>query len=80
MTQPIAESAPTPVPADQSGDRPGPGGRPDTTGHPVVDDVLRSVAAVDGRPLEEQVRVLEGAHARLHAVLAEADVDADATA
>ena len=44
----------------------------ESTGHAVVDEVLRSLDGVGARALEEQVPMFEAAHARLRAVLADA--------
>ncbi len=43
-----------------------------TTGHPLVDDVLASLEALEGRPLAEHVTVFEDAHDRLRGALADA--------
>ena len=40
-----------------------------STGVPAVDDVLASVQALDGRPVEEHVAVFEQAHERLRRAL-----------
>ena len=40
-----------------------------STGVPAVDDVLASVRALDGRPVEEHVVVFEQAHERLRRAL-----------
>lgn len=40
-----------------------------TTGMSVVDDVLASVQALDGRPVEEHVAAFEQAHERLRRAL-----------
>ncbi len=40
-----------------------------TTGLPTVDEVLTSVQALDGRPVEEHVSVFEQAHERLRRAL-----------
>ena len=45
---------------------------PESTGHPDVDAVMRSVAALGGRPLEEHVRTFEAAHEQLRAALSAA--------
>lgn len=47
----------------------------ESTGHPEVDAVMRSVADLDGRPLEEHVRTFEAAHDQLRAVLSAAADD-----
>lgn len=67
IVQPVVVSAATPVPSGT--------GDAEATGHPAVDEVLRSLDGVDARVLDEQVQVFEAAHARLHAVLADAGDD-----
>lgn len=47
----------------------------ETTGHPVVDDVVASVAGLDDRPVAEHVEVFESAHDRLRSALADAGDD-----
>lgn len=42
---------------------------PDPTGVAAVDDVLRQVAALSGRPVAEHVAVFEHAHERLRRAL-----------
>lgn len=44
----------------------------EATGHPRVDEVLASLAALDERPLDEHVSVFEEAHASLRAALTDA--------
>lgn len=46
-----------------------------STGHPVVDDVVASVAGLEDRPVAEHVEVFESAHDRLRAALADAGDD-----
>lgn len=41
-----------------------------STGHPAVDEVLRSMERLEDRPLEEHVAVFEEAHERLRRTLA----------
>lgn len=43
------------------------------TGHPVVDDVLRTLQGLQSRPVEEHVAVFESAHEKLRQALANAD-------
>ena len=43
--------------------------RPDETGVADVDEVIRSVKDLDGRPVEEHVGVFESAHERLRRAL-----------
>jgi hypothetical protein len=45
------------------------------TGHPVVDEVLASLAELDDLPVTEHVTVFEAAHRRLRDALAEPTVD-----
>ena len=47
----------------------------ETTGHPVVDDVVASLAGLGERPVSEHVEVFESAHDRLRAALADAGDD-----
>ena len=44
-----------------------------STGHPAVDEVLRSMDRLEDRPLEEHVAVFEEAHERLRRTLAGPD-------
>lgn len=46
------------------------GSETEMTGNPAVDEVLRSLGDLDGRPVEEHVAVFESAHEHLRAVLA----------
>ena len=46
---------------------------PDRTGLTSVDDVVASVDALDGRPLDEHAEVYEQAHQRLRRALDETD-------
>jgi hypothetical protein len=46
--------------------------QPVTTGHPVVDEVLASMAGLEDRPAGEHVAVFEAAHDRLRGALSEA--------
>ena len=48
------------------------------TGHPVVDDVVASLAGLEDRPVSEHVEVFESAHDRLRAALADAGDDSSA--
>jgi hypothetical protein len=45
---------------------------PVTTGHPVVDEVLESLAGLEERPLDQHVAVFEAAHDRLRGALSDA--------
>jgi hypothetical protein len=45
------------------------------TGHPAVDEVLRSLGALDGAPVDEHVAVFEQAHEQLRRTLAGAGDD-----
>lgn len=56
---------------------PTPQAAPETTGHPVVDDVLRTMQELQGRPVEEHVAVFEAAHEKLRSALADAGRPAD---
>lgn len=42
----------------------------DSTGHPVVDEVLAGLGDLGSRPVEEHVAIFESAHERLRAALA----------
>jgi len=46
-------------------------GAVESTGHPVVDEVLASLEGLDHRPVDEHVPVFEAAHDRLRGVLSE---------
>ena len=46
--------------------------QPATPGHPVVDEVLASMAGLEDRPAVEHVAVFEAAHDRLRGALSEA--------
>ena len=48
------------------------------TGHPVVDDVVASLAGLEDRPVSEHVEVFESAHDRLRGALADAGDDSPA--
>jgi hypothetical protein len=55
---------------------PGPGARPTVaTGHPAVDEVLRSLDGLDGRPVDEHVAAFEQAHEVLRRALSDAGDD-----
>lgn len=62
------------VAEDAEGQRPEPGlgAGPESTGHPAVDNALRSLEHLDGRPVDEHVALFEAAHETLRAALAEA--------
>jgi len=45
------------------------------TGHPAVDEVLRSLGALDGTPVDEHVAVFEQAHEQLRRTLSSAGDD-----
>jgi hypothetical protein len=47
----------------------------EATGHADVDDVLASLADLEGRPVGEHVAVFEAAHDRLRGALADAGSD-----
>jgi hypothetical protein len=49
---------------------------PVTTGHPAVDEVLRSLDDLEGRPVDEHVGAFEQAHDRLRRALSDAGDDA----
>ena len=55
------------LPRDEAGDI--------QTGHPAVDEVLRSLGALDGTPVDEHVAVFEQAHEQLRRTLAGAGDD-----
>jgi hypothetical protein len=59
--------------ADEIGEEVGGGAteRP-TTGHPAVDEVLRSLDRLEEQPVEEHVRAFERAHEELRRALADA--------
>jgi hypothetical protein len=46
-----------------------------TTGHPAVDEVLRSLEDLEGRPVDEHVEVFEKAHEALRRALSGAGED-----
>jgi hypothetical protein len=48
---------------------------PPTTGHPAVDEVLRSLDALAGQPVDEHVAAFEEAHASLRRALSDAGDD-----
>jgi len=45
---------------------------PVSTGHPAVDEVLRSLEELDGRPVDEHVAAFEEAHDKLRRALSDA--------
>jgi hypothetical protein len=45
------------------------------TGHPAVDEVLRSLDALEGRPVDEHVAAFEDAHEQLRRALSSAGDD-----
>jgi hypothetical protein len=45
------------------------------TGHPAVDEVLRSLEGLDGRPVDEHVAAFEQAHDQLRRALSDAGDD-----
>lgn len=47
----------------------------EATGHPAVDEVLRSLDELDGRPVDEHVAIFEQAHDRLRQALSGATDD-----
>jgi hypothetical protein len=48
---------------------------PESTGHPAVDEVLRSLDDLEGRPVGEHVAAFEEAHDRLRRALSSAGDD-----
>jgi hypothetical protein len=50
-------------------------GAPVATGHPAVDEVLRSLDGLDGRPVDEHVAAFEQAHEVLRRALSDAGDD-----
>ncbi len=44
----------------------------ETTGHPIVDEVVASMRDLTQRPVEEHVAIFESAHEKLRAALANA--------
>jgi hypothetical protein len=46
-----------------------------STGHPAVDEVLRSLEGLDGRPVDEHVAAFEQAHEVLRRALSDAGDD-----
>jgi hypothetical protein len=71
---PDTEPGPEDVLADDvSGDDGAPG--PTATGHPAVDEVLRSLEGLDGRPVDEHVAAYEQAHDQLRRALSDAGDD-----
>ena len=53
----------------------GPAPRAVATGHPAVDEVLRSLDGLDGRPVDEHVAAFEQAHEVLRRALSSAADD-----
>jgi hypothetical protein len=47
----------------------------ESTGHPAVDEVLRSLEGLDGRPVDEHVAAFEQAHEVLRRALSHAGDD-----
>ena len=70
------------TPTDEVGDREsetvddGPELTP-ATGHPAVDEVLRSLDDLEGRPVDEHVATFEKAHEELRRALSSAGEDQD---
>jgi len=64
------EPAPDAQPFDDGASEPTPG-----TGHPAVDEVLRSLDALEGRPVDEHVAAFEDAHEQLRRALSSAGDD-----
>lgn len=60
----VTEDQPHPEPIDDAGEQPA------GTGHPAVDEVLRSMERLDDRPLSEHVAAFEDAHEALRRSLA----------
>lgn len=52
-------------------------GAAETTGHPAVDEVLRSLDDLESRPVDEHVAVFEEAHESLRRALSSAGDDQD---
>jgi hypothetical protein len=48
---------------------------PESTGHPAVDEVLRSLEDLESRPVDEHVAAFEEAHDRLRRALSDAGDD-----
>jgi hypothetical protein len=48
------------------------------TGHPAVDEVLRSLERLDERPVDEHVQAFEEAHDALRRTLSDAGSEPDA--
>jgi hypothetical protein len=69
-------------PDDDAIVEPGDGDAPSaqSTGHPAVDEVLRSLDDLESRPVDEHVSAFEEAHERLRRALSDAgDDEADHT-
>jgi hypothetical protein len=47
----------------------GPEAAAETTGHPVVDEVLAGLDGLDALPVRAHAAVFQGAHQRLHEIL-----------
>jgi len=60
----VTEDQPHPPRIDDAGEQPA------GTGHPAVDEVLRSMERLDDRPLSEHVAAFEDAHEALRRSLA----------
>ena len=63
-------------PVDDAPDGPAAFEREVTTGHPAVDEVLRSLDGLDGRPVDDHVAAFEEAHDLLRRALSGAGDDA----
>jgi len=63
-------------PADDVPDDAATSGHAEATGHPAVDEVLRSLDGLDGRPVDEHVAAFEDAHDLLRRALSGAGDDA----
>lgn len=50
----------------------------EATGHPAVDEVLRSLHELEDKPVDEHVAVFERAHEQLRRALNEAGLEPDA--
>ncbi|HEU4568613.1 MAG TPA: hypothetical protein VFR99_11305 [Marmoricola sp.] len=59
----MTEEQPQPEPNRDEGDQPA------TTGHPAVDEVLRSMDRLEDRPVGEHVAAFEEAHEKLRRAL-----------
>jgi hypothetical protein len=66
-----------PTPDESPAGDDSPAATPTSTGHPAVDEVLRSLDDLDGRAVDQHVAAFEEAHDRLRRALSSAGDDQD---